>query len=172
MKICCQCKEEKEIAEFNNDKNARDKHSRVCKQCNRLNNKIWVSKNKERRNAYQRKRRSSPKGKALIKKYYRTYAGKYPQRNIERKLRKLYGIGIAEKEAMRLAQNNKCAVCSREFTSLASAKVDHDHKTGKVRALLCHYCNTLVGFMREDVEALQNAIAYLTEHLDTTKTRL
>ncbi|TMF48000.1 MAG: hypothetical protein E6I32_08535 [Chloroflexi bacterium] len=40
-----------------------------------------------------------------------------------------------------------------------------------VRVLLCRYCKTLLGFMREDVEALQNAIAYLTKYLDATKTR-
>lgn len=54
-------------------------------------------------------------------------------------------------------QNGKCAICFIE-TNLV---VDHDHKTGKVRGLLCGHCNKALGFLREDVSLLENIKNYL-----------
>ena len=42
-----------------------------------------------------------------------------------------------------------------------SLHIDHDHKTGKVRGLLCHGCNTAIGLMKDDVNILTKAIEYL-----------
>lgn len=39
--------------------------------------------------------------------------------------------------------------------------IDHDHKTGKIRGVLCFPCNKALGFMEDDIERLKNAIKYL-----------
>ena len=39
--------------------------------------------------------------------------------------------------------------------------VDHDHKTGKVRGLLCHNCNRALGLLKDSTEYLENCISYL-----------
>jgi hypothetical protein len=72
---------------------------------------------------------------------------------------------------MLAAQNGGCAICSRPETAVINGKVmelavDHDHKTGKVRALLCSTCNTSLGGFQDSPALLQKAIEYLKEHSD------
>lgn len=60
------------------------------------------------------------------------------------------------------AQGGNCALCGRHYTEFSRAlAVDHCHKTGKVRGLLCSPCNTGIGNLKEDVSILQGAVAYL-----------
>lgn len=61
---------------------------------------------------------------------------------------------------MEKAQEGVCAICKRK-PSVRRLDVDHNHKTGKVRGLLCNQCNSSLGMMGESVERLQVAIAYL-----------
>ena len=42
--------------------------------------------------------------------------------------------------------------------------IDHDHTTKKVRGLLCLWCNTVIGFAKDNIETLKNAITYLKKH--------
>lgn len=58
-------------------------------------------------------------------------------------------------------QNGKCAICGKEIVD-RHLFVDHSHDTGEVRGLLCHHCNIGIGFLRDDVEILRNAIKYLS----------
>lgn len=44
--------------------------------------------------------------------------------------------------------------------------VDHDHETGEIRGLLCHGCNSVLGFSKENIQTLENTIKYLKEHQD------
>lgn len=46
--------------------------------------------------------------------------------------------------------------------------VDHDHKTDKVRGLLCDACNRGIGFLREDLKTFKKAIKYLEENCANT----
>ena len=69
-------------------------------------------------------------------------------------------------------QYGKCKICEVELqggvgkrTSL-TACVDHDHKTNKVRGLLCSSCNFLIGNARDDVSILNSAIIYLNETVE------
>lgn len=59
-------------------------------------------------------------------------------------------------------QNKCCAICKRNQKDLSkSLFVDHNHKTSKVRGLLCYNCNYAIGLFYENIETLQNAIHYL-----------
>jgi len=72
-----------------------------------------------------------------------------------------YGLSIEQKEQMMNKQNNKCSVCKKEFENSKSCNIDHDHKTGKIRGLLCVKCNCGLGCLDENIKTLQKAIKYL-----------
>ena len=59
-------------------------------------------------------------------------------------------------------QKGKCAICGIHQLKLKRAlSIDHCHKTGKVRGLLCSKCNTGIGMLQDNTEFLKNAIDYL-----------
>ncbi|MEU2727725.1 endonuclease VII domain-containing protein [Streptomyces griseoviridis] len=79
----------------------------------------------------------------------------------------LYGIGPEVYDAMLESQGNSCAICRQEFRHTgirAIANIDHNHETGKVRALLCENCNKAFGLVGENVETLAAMIAYKLQH--------
>ena len=78
-------------------------------------------------------------------------------------LKKKYGIGIEQKQNMLLNQNNKCLICECELT-MEKAVVDHDHKTGKIRSLLCAKCNSGLGIFKENISNFENAIKYILKY--------
>src|SRR5437867_13162633 len=71
--------------------------------------------------------------------------GRYPFRqqgaDVKRKPRRAeLGLSLAEYDALLAAQGGGCAICDRP-PKTRRLDVDHDHRTGKVRGLLCHRCN-------------------------------
>jgi hypothetical protein len=74
-------------------------------------------------------------------------------------LRRRYGITGADFDAMVEAQGGTCAVCDGK-----PEHVDHDHKTGHVRGILCFNCNQALGNVRDDAAVLQGLIGYLRRH--------
>jgi len=85
--------------------------------------------------------------------------------HIERKskFKRLYGITFEAYEKMLAAQGGKCAICSKDTPSARTKffSVDHCHKTGKVRGLLCTSCNRGLGFFNDSPSALEAAAKYL-----------
>ena len=69
-----------------------------------------------------------------------------------------YGITYDTYVAMSEAQDNKCAICGAISDSLC---VDHDHKTAKIRGLLCNRCNTALRMLGDDIETIRKAEEYL-----------
>lgn len=63
---------------------------------------------------------------------------------------KRYGITVDRYNEMLYIQEHKCAICLRHVNQLKrKLHVDHNHKTGEVRALLCSNCNTSIGLLYE-----------------------
>lgn len=83
------------------------------------------------------------------------------QQGKESKYRMRYGLELEEKEKMIFLQNNKCLICGDNVFGSKKAVVDHDHKTDKVRAILCQNCNKGLGCFKDDPELLEKAKAYL-----------
>lgn len=63
-----------------------------------------------------------------------------------------------------LQQNGKCSICARHQSEFNRALcVDHNHKTGKVRGLLCNMCNQAYGLLKESTQAIENLFNYHKE---------
>ena len=133
-RICTYCKGEKKYSEFYGDNKSKHGVGYICKNC-------------------------SPK----ISKKYNVYD---PVRTRTNTLKRNFGITLDDYDRMLKSQNNKCAICNSTSTGRKGTKyfaVDHCHTTKKVRGLLCTRCNAGIGYMKDDVEILEKAIAYLGE---------
>ena len=92
----------------------------------------------------------------------KTRANYSPSKQREYEVKRLYGITKSIYESMLVEQGYKCKICNRSEKEVGKAlRVDHCHKTGKVRGLLCSKCNTLLGMAGDSVEVLKEAINYL-----------
>lgn len=127
----------------------------------------WKKENRDRINELVRqdKIKNPDKYKKWNKDYYERNAKDINIRAVCRP----HGIDVNNYEMMFKAQNNLCAICGFEETRRLRGKVmrlciDHDHKTGKVRALLCHSCNTGLGKFMDSPDLLTKAAIYLMEH--------
>ena len=84
---------------------------------------------------------------------------------------KRYGLTLEDFEAWATAQGNVCAICKRTAAEANpphrphTLVVDHCHKTGKNRGLLCEPCNHGLGSFRDNPDACVNAALYLKTFL-------
>lgn len=113
----------------------------------RARSKLWKKNNPERVREVSRKWRESNKEKT---REYKTIAR--------------YGLNSEQVSAMRKNQASRCAICGGALKSGKSTHIDHDHRGGKVRGILCRKCNTLIGLAKENIAILHNAISYLQKH--------
>jgi hypothetical protein len=95
----------------------------------------WREENRERHNE-------------LARQSHQRNKHKHVARNRDYHLRRKYGVGHAEYMVMERAQKGACAICqTRDRGRWKYFHVDHSHKTGKVRGLLCVRCNTSLGWL-------------------------
>lgn len=90
--------------------------------------------------------------------------------NRKDKLWRNFGLTLEAYDKLLKDQNGVCAICKGPERFLSRngfpkhMAVDHCHKTGRVRGLLCHHCNTGIGNLNDSVELLKDAIRYLEKH--------
>ena len=143
-KVCSRCKVEKSKLDYYRYSRAKDNLQRWCKSCCSKEGKVWENKNRERRKLYRKER------------YCPISARDY-------QLRHSYGISLEEYDKVYTSQNGKCFICSEPHETLF---VDHCHTTKKVRSLLCRHCNLGIGFFKDNVRLLKEAIKYLEKGND------
>lgn len=74
-------------------------------------------------------------------------------------------IREADYDALFVNQGGLCAICGIDANTYGKRfSVDHDHEDDTARALLCLYCNTIIGMADEDTSILESAIGYLKHH--------
>ena len=100
------------------------------------------------------------KNKKLILAKNKKYNKENPDKRKSAILKYEYGITLDQYNKMFETQEGKCAICQRHQNELTRTLcVDHDHKTNKVRALLCVTCNT-------DVSVVENRLEEMTKYLN------
>lgn len=72
---------------------------------------------------------------------------------------KKYGITTEQYEQQKEKQNGRCLLCNSE----KKLCIDHDHKTGVFRGLLCNNCNRSLGLLKENIETMQKMIIYVSQ---------
>ena len=85
----------------------------------------------------------------------------------ENSLRLNYGITLDDYDKLLSEQDNRCYICHIHISELDRAlAVDHNHKTGKVRGILCLTCNGALGILGDTLESLERVVEYLKENID------
>jgi hypothetical protein len=101
----------------------------------------------------------------IFRKRRRLYEARYRKKHSEKFLAYRrewrYGINKDTFDQQMIAQKRRCAICRTKFTRNADACIDHNHETGNVRGLLCHPCNTGLGYFRDEPIRLKSAARYL-----------
>ena len=76
-----------------------------------------------------------------------------------------YGLTLDQYTEKLATQKNECAICQvKLLTSGSKTHLDHDHRTGQLRAFLCTNCNRGLGHFQESTNNLEKAIQYLKSH--------
>jgi hypothetical protein len=161
-KRCSKCAVKKQVSELESGlatcNSCREKQQ-VYREQNRAKIKKYhqefYRKNKQRilaRNAAWRKRNIDK-----VRNAGREYARRNKDRARGTRLLREYGLTPDEFAKLAKVQNRRCAICRRKQPLL----VDHCHKTGKVRGLLCKRCNTGLGQMKDSIKLLKRALGYL-----------
>lgn len=169
-RVCNSCKEIKNLNLFFKQKKGKYGHTATCKECCKIK---------------EREKYNSSEATRLIKK---TSYAKYRLNNLEKRreynraweasnkdkckntrLKKTFGITLDQYNSMLNNQNGVCAICKNPETALytdnktiKNLAIDHCHKTGNIRGLLCSRCNTGIGHFKENLDYLNNAIDYLS----------
>lgn len=103
--------------------------------------------------------------KEELKEYNKQYRidnrEKVNELNSKSIIKNRYGLKISDIKEMAIRQQYRCAICENKFHSNKNMHIDHDHKTGKVRMLLCKKCNNGIGFFDDDTVRIEKAILYI-----------
>lgn len=157
--FCSRCKQTKPLEQFRRRSNRSENGKRLgrwsyCHDCERQRQKTpqgRISQRNSTRRFLQKLREQNP--------------AELRRRERQSNLRRLYGMELAEYDTMLAAQGGGCAICGETEGGgrwKRRLHVDHDHRTGRIRGLLCHGCNVGVGHFGDRPELFFKAAQYLS----------
>ncbi len=174
MKTCSKCNVKKSLDSFSCRKLSKDGLDYWCKCCKRQ-----YESEKSHKPLYDCNYKKTCSSCEVIKDAEDFYidkrildgleslcktCSKVKKRNFE--IKRQYGINQQEYEELLYKQNNQCAICSSSVPGskrISRFSIDHCHKTGKIRGLLCNSCNNGLGRFKDNTTLLYKAINYLKE---------
>ena len=131
----------------------------LCKSCYnkwlKENNPEYAKRQHENCNAWQKK--NSEKMREHGRKY-RVKQG--PDYGRNRHLRQVWGMTPDDYDQLLAKQDGKCAIC-QQLPGKKRLAIDHCHKTGMIRGLLCFRCNFGLSYFKESAEVMSRAAKYL-----------
>ena len=194
-KRCPACEESKPREQFNSDRTTSDKLAGYCRKCASKKSRELRSRYLSRSHSeilhasfkrcqkcgvdrpsedywrdMSRSDGLSNRCRECQSEYHRAYHDRTKDKHRERRcLRsRVNRHGVTEERfyTMLIGQDKACSICRKPFAVMRHCHIDHNHKTGQIRALLCSTCNTGLGQFREDKALLEAAINYLTHWAD------
>ncbi len=168
MKLCRICGETKPYLAFSMRRET-GRHRSECKVCRNKVRKAWNEANpeppevhrKRSRDHYSRNRQSEIVRSSAWNK-------DNAEKRVDTHLRRTFNITLDLYNFIFREQENVCVICKNPETAVdkRSGKVrrlhvDHDHKTGMIRGLLCTRCNLAVGFLQNDADRADSVARYL-----------
>ena len=135
----------------------------ICKRCKKefapqRYEQLYCSTNCQ---AYDWQDANLEKVKETEKRYRENHPDMVALKQRKAHLKRRYGITIEIYNQMLEEQGGVCKICHNKKDETLT--VDHDHKTGKVRGLLCSHCNHVLGFAQDNLETLQSMMLYLLD---------
>jgi hypothetical protein len=193
LKECTKCKKHLSKENYYKDKKRKSGYNTSCKKCcAKEASKYYTYKGYKSKPFNEQDLKECPKCKLLLHKEkfnkssklkygYGVYCKaccsiisknsnyKYPLTAKKNSLKK-YGLTLEQYKEIGNSQNWVCSICNKTETrkgkngKVSPLNVDHNHKTGKARGLLCHLCNVSLGGFQDSEEILTKAINYLIKH--------
>lgn len=147
-KRCPRCKAVKEVTEFYKNKSQPGGLSSCCKECFKTAQKKYrqspAKQKMDKESAKIRRRTPKVRNQMLIRKY---------------------GISLDQWQGLFNTQDGCCAICSKHQSELKQTlNVDHSHKTGIIRGLLCSKCNAAIGLLQDSSRIAKKAMEYLNDN--------
>jgi hypothetical protein len=174
---CPTCRTEKPRTAYYRNSRSRTGYSDQCKACRADYQRRYIAKLKEKGGNKPREWKVCPGCHFLLrvdKLFYKHGARGVTSRcknclaggddQYSRRLRRFYDLTPDDYAAMAADQGWACAICRERPATNRRLAVDHCHKSGKVRALLCQPCNVGIGALRDDPGIMTRAIEYLRMH--------
>lgn len=149
VRKCKKCSEEKPLELFRKNKSCAEGRTYECLVCTREYKRNLEASNKEHFKKYKKK--------------YRTQGSRRAEC-----IKKDYGISYDEYVDIYNRDLGKCRICSKTLAiekteNLETASIDHCHKSGRIRGILCGKCNIGIGMFDENLDLLLKARDYLIE---------
>lgn len=142
-KVCPKCNKDKPLSEYWTRKSRKgNQPASRCKLCSMDANREWRKANPDCEKIRYAKQKKETRERHLVRKY---------------------GVNLSMYDAMIIAQGGKCAICGKleKDESYGVLHVDHCHKTGMVRGLLCRNCNHVLGLMQDNPNLMRLAASYV-----------
>jgi Recombination endonuclease VII len=185
-KQCSRCKDSKNRSEFSLAKRSKDGLQSWCKSCDAAyktergyTKRLQELHKKEHDDAFYQLAYSSSRSKRCpacqqtksVREFHKNKSGSdgfaayckpcFVEKSRPSVRKRRYGLALAEYDNLLLRQNGKCAICKRPPYTKKGLVVDHCHRTGAIRGILCSRCNSALGLLDDDPALVEQALAYL-----------
>ena len=132
------------------------------KQYNKQYRKNHKEEIKQYRESHKEERKEYQKAhKEHLNECTKQWRKNNPEKYRATKIKCLYGLSHEDWQKIWENQDGRCVICGKRFTKPSMAFVDHNHKTGKIRGLLCVKCNSGIGYFNDDPKITLKMTEYL-----------
>ncbi len=126
---------------------------KTCSKCGKKKSKASFYRDAQKSSGFR------PDCKTCVNEKSASWSKRNPEKRRIILRRYLYGVSDKEYNVLLKKQHKSCKICKKKDKRRLG--IDHDHKTGKVRGLLCQKCNAGLGMFLDNIDSLRAAIKYL-----------